>query len=145
MNIRPPLEDEWAFVFAGWIRSQREFAPCRVWHDRDGKQLRGPYMGRRAWDGALKCRIERLRRDAAVSFVVAEFESALLGFLCGNREAVHYVYVEPKFRHHGIGRALVAHVYGQIDRPHVYTHWTPAAEYALFREMTWDETSLEDR
>lgn len=142
LTVREPRPDEWAFIFAGWVRSAGGSAPSRVFEDAAGK-LRTRRMGRRAWEYALSARIEGLRRRA--TFRVAEAEGALVGFVCCASDWVlHYLYVDPKFRRAGVARQLLAHQ-GIVAACDVrFTGWTPFVErLPVPRHWEWDESPLE--
>lgn len=61
------------------------------------------------------------RRGAVVKLAVLPDEpDVVLGWSVNTDDAVHYVYVKPAFRRHGIATKMLAHV----PRPFTYTHWT---------------------
>ena len=54
--------------------------------------------------------------------VVPEERDVVLGWSVSEGNTLHYVYVKPAFRRHGIALHLTAH----LKTPFLYTHWTHA-------------------
>jgi GNAT superfamily N-acetyltransferase len=52
--------------------------------------------------------------------VLPDEPDVVLGWSVSEPGVVHYVYVKPAFRRHGLAKALLAH----FEEPFSYTHWT---------------------
>lgn len=140
-TLRPTTPREEAFVFAGWIRSSASFVPSKVYRPNEGKgPLTTKSMHGKVWTDLLALRICRLMPLV----MVAEAEGALIGFVCGDRDAglLHYVYVERRFRRRGVASRMLAHIGFDAKKPVTVTHWTPFADL-LLTAPHWDERSLE--
>lgn len=62
-----------------------------------------------------------MQRGASVRLAVLPDEpDVVLGWAVVEGPLVHYVYIKPPFRRHGMATALLA----DVKKPFVYTHWT---------------------
>lgn len=99
-------------------------------------------MHGKAWTDLLGNRIRGLMRHV----LVAELEGALIGFVCPasfeGGMVVHYIYVEPKFRRHGVGEKMLRHLGLSRYTPCTVTHWTPFVDL-FFAKAEWDEGPLQ--
>ena len=90
-------------------------------------------------------RVIELLLDVSRVVVAAdpEDDDVIYGWACGDRSALHWAYVKPDLRCHGIGHELVARL-GLAGQVLHVTHWTPEVRtlaptvvydpYLLFRE-----------
>lgn len=135
ITLREPRVGEWPFVYAGWIRSCIRLPPARVYHDDQGR-IRTRYLDD-GWAEVLAKRIDRLRPLVKV----AEAEQSLVGFVCASPKALHFLYVEGRFRRRRVATSMLMAVAPEAKSA---THWTP--DLAKLRPaMLWDETALEER
>lgn len=120
-NLRLVRPDEMPFVYAAWIRSsnREDCRPARVYKARDSSRLITLYMDQKIWEALLSKRIATLQDN----IYVAESEGSLIGFISHNSKTLNYVYVESKFRRHGLAAEMLK-LAGIGSRP-VITHWTP--------------------
>ncbi len=109
---------------------------------KDYIQFAGP--PRQSAQQRLRNRMSMLWHRAGI--LVAHFKDdplVLLGWICAEAPALHYVYVKKRYRGQGIARSLVAAA-GFAPHPQILaTHWTPtaqavAADHKFIRCVTLD-------
>lgn len=119
MRIRTAVEADVTAIFAvidAAAVAYRGVIPADCWHE--------PYMP-----------IDELRREMSeVVFHVAEEEAEILGVMGiqekGPVALVRHAYVAPRAQRSGVGRALLRHVCGRIERPILIGTWA-AATWAI--------------
>lgn len=110
--IIPGTESARSLVYATWLRSY------------EASSLAAKNIPRDVFFAEHHKVIDNLmQRGAAVRVAVLPDEpDVILGWAVIEGPVVHYVYVKPPFRKHGLATALLA----DVQRPFRYTHWTHA-------------------
>jgi GNAT superfamily N-acetyltransferase len=115
--VRTGNEEDWNFVYATWLRSFK----------------RSSYFAKHIQDALFfenhhKIVEAILRRGALVRVATpAEDPATILGYLVGEGEVVHFIYVKKSFRGFGVARSLLS----QTSHDSQFSHWTYDADYLL--------------
>lgn len=120
--IRPAEDSHRAFILATWLRSYQASSPLTK------KIPKGLFFDRH--HDVVEALLARPETEAKVA-LWAEDPEIILGYaVTEGTLTVHYVYVKPAFRQHGIATALLA----ETETPFIYTHFTYALQ-TLHRKM----------
>lgn len=120
--IRPVEDSHRSFILATWLRSYQASSPLTK------KIPKGLFFERH--HDVIERLLARPGTEAKVA-LWAEDPEIILGYAVTEGPiTVHYVYVKPAFRQHGIATALLA----EIEKPFVYSHHTFALQ-PLHRHM----------
>lgn len=104
------IGDARSLVYSTWLRSYEHSSPMtkqiprKVFFAEHHKILDGIFA----------------RNPTVRMAVMPEDPSVVFGWAVYEPGTLHYVYVKPDFRKHGIARALLA----DLPRPFAYSHWT---------------------
>ena len=121
--VRDITEHDAAFVTSSWKQSYRHGAPHVKWVPA---YQYFQYIND-AVDGLLS-------RSSCKLAVHESHHDSIIGWVCFNKKAIHYVYVKQDYRQMGIGSALLKST-GLMGKPSVpITHWTEVVEKILEKE-----------
>lgn len=92
--LREPTAADIPFLFSSWLKSSRNEGANR-------------HMGNDVYYAAMKPRVtDALRRGRIVVASTLDDAWQIVGWICFEPGAVHYVYVKYPFRHLGVARRL---------------------------------------
>ena len=119
--VEPATEDDLNFIRASWLRS---------FCDSQFARAAAPSY----WVEHLKVRDKLLTRCGAVVARVEEVPTSVCGWACFEANAIHYVFVKPRWRRKGIAKKLLEPF--DLAPSVVYTHRTKDSERINIPE-TW--------
>ena len=117
-TVREMIEGDKNFVYHSWIGSYRENAPV------PGTVPRATVCKR------IRERIDTLLKRGAELKIACDPDDTniILGWICAEPPALHYIYVKEAYRQQGIALTLLNSVGLASARVIPCTHWTPFAE-----------------
>ena len=107
--IRAATSDDMNFIYSSWLSAIATSEKRRTPKDIVYKNHR-PIMER------------ALAESSVLIACMDDYKDQILGWLCYDRDILHYLYIKQPFRKHGLANMLIEHT--GVKEPLTVTHWT---------------------